>query len=269
MGSPAKRRKLSESSKSSPAASRSLDFFFGKQNVPSRPVNGDQNTEILGEQSKLTDEELARKLQAEWNQEAAGEAKEAPASGAGDNFVETKTVNGGGNRDINGNRVVANDFEEAASFVRTDTLPVQTKGKNTLSLQSTASEEDSITSSIPFDESPLSFHPSQYVSELESHWAAEGGSASYSLLTRCFVLVNGTQSRIKIVDTLVNLLRVIIEGDPTSLLPTVRTTCYFNQIFICAVQIFGSTRDLLRCPSIQLLYRLCHFSVFFIQPLAG
>ncbi|KAK5240405.1 hypothetical protein LTR16_010679, partial [Cryomyces antarcticus] len=30
-----------------------------------------------------------------------------------------------------------------------------------------------------------------------------------------------TQSRIKIVDTLVNLLRVIIEGDPDSLLPAV------------------------------------------------
>jgi DNA ligase-1 len=40
-------------------------------------------------------------------------------------------------------------------------------------------------------------------------------------LTRCFILINSTTSRIKIVDTLVNLLRTIIEGDPSSLLPAV------------------------------------------------
>lgn len=44
---------------------------------------------------------------------------------------------------------------------------------------------------------------------------------SDALLTRCFVLVSGTSSRIKIVDTLVNCLRVIIEADPDSLLPAV------------------------------------------------
>ncbi len=74
---------------------------------------------------------------------------------------------------------------------------------------------------MPFDESPLTFNLAKYVTELQGHWAAEGGDASYAILTRCFVLVNSTQSRIKIVDTLVNLLRVIIEADPNSLLPTV------------------------------------------------
>ena len=47
------------------------------------------------------------------------------------------------------------------------------------------------------------------------------GGATYALLTRCFVLVSGTTSRIKIVDTLVNCLRLLIEGDPDSLLPAV------------------------------------------------
>lgn len=229
MASPAKRRKLTESSKSSPGASRNLDFFFGKQkqNVPSRPANGDQKSDSSGEQTELTDEELARKLQAEWDQEAAGGAT---ASGAGDKSVKLEAADREVTEETNGNVVDTGDLGEAPSDAQTELRPGQMKGKSTLSLQSTGSEEDTITSSIPFDESPLTFVPSKYVPELQSHWAAEGGNASYALLTRCFVLVNGTQSRIKIVDTLVNLLRVIIEGDPTSLLPTVRTHCYFNQI---------------------------------------
>lgn len=224
MPSPAKRRKLNESSKSSPATSRNLDFFFGKQRqiVPSRPTNSDEDIKTSGEQSELTDEELARKLQAEWDQEAAEEAKDAPVSDAGDNCDRDETVNGEDIKDVNGNKVDANDLGESLSEAPIE-APIRKNGKNTLSLQSRSSEEDAITSNIPFDESPLTFPPSKYVSELQSHWAAEGGKASYALLTRCFVLVNGTQSRIKIVDTLVNLLRVIIEGDPSSLLPTVRT----------------------------------------------
>jgi DNA ligase-1 len=57
---------------------------------------------------------------------------------------------------------------------------------------------------------------------LKKQWAQqEGGHITYALLTQGFILINSTQSRIKIVDTLVNLLRTIIEGDPESLLPAV------------------------------------------------
>ena len=222
MGTPAKRRKLDDSSKSSPSAPRNLDFFFGKQQqyLLLRPESSDQNIEASAKHSALTDEELARKLQAEWDQEAAGEVTQTLGTGAGDEAELSETVN----NDMNGNAAQVEALEEASSHVELGTSTIETKGKNTLTLQSAASEEDTITSSVPFDESPLTFNPSQYVSELQSHWAAEGGNASYALLTRCFVLVNSTQSRIKIVDTLVNLLRVIIEGDPTSLLPTVRSS---------------------------------------------
>lgn len=81
--------------------------------------------------------------------------------------------------------------------------------------------EDTVTTSIPLDESPLTFEPGKYVELLKQHWAKEGGDASYALLTTCFVLVSGTTSRIKIVDTLVNCIRILIEGDPDSLLPAV------------------------------------------------
>ncbi|KAF4589281.1 hypothetical protein GQ602_003170 [Ophiocordyceps camponoti-floridani] len=81
--------------------------------------------------------------------------------------------------------------------------------------------EDVVNSSIPLDEPPLNFDPSDYVPRLKECWASEGGNASYGLLTRSFVLVSATTSRIKIVDTLVNCLRLLIEGDPSSLLPAV------------------------------------------------
>ena len=54
------------------------------------------------------------------------------------------------------------------------------------------------------------------------------------------MLVNSTQSRIKIVDTLVNLLRVIIEADPKSLLPTVRKLHYFFLALAYDMQVFAT-----------------------------
>ncbi|PHH86062.1 hypothetical protein CDD83_10801 [Cordyceps sp. RAO-2017] len=110
-----------------------------------------------------------------------------------------------------------------STVVATSKGPKSVSGapKSTLTLQSADMAEDVVTSSIPLDEPPLTFDPLKYVSQLKEHWASEGGNASYALLTRCFVLVSATTSRIKIVDTLVNCLRVLIEGDPSSLLPAV------------------------------------------------
>ena len=200
MESPAKRRKKNDS-KASPLPNRGLDFFFGKQaaNQKKPEVNGtaptggkDATIETSDAGEGLTDEELARKLQEEWAQQ--------------DGQEQASIVN------------TVPDSEPATQ----DKIDGNADGKkNVLGLQSTGSAEDTITLNIPFDQSPLTFDPSQYLPELKKHWAADGGDASYALLTRCFVLVNSTQSRIKIVDTLVNCLRTLIEGDPDSLLPAV------------------------------------------------
>lgn len=221
MGTPSKRRKLNSDTK--PASSRNLDFFFGKQKkdeqgLPSQTLGSASRISPNGaDSSELTDEQLARQLQEEWNREPIGtnESPEEP-------LVE---ANGKLSGDL-GSAVTTPSFtnEEATdNGIPHQPTPKanQTTNKNTLSLQSAGTVEDTVSSNIPFDESPLTFEPSRYVPDLLNHWAAEGGEASYALLTRCFVLVNSTQSRIKIVDTLVNLLRVIIEGDPDSLLPTV------------------------------------------------
>lgn len=177
----------------------------------------------------MTDEQLARKLQAEWDQDIAsnGITNQTPETSGvrGPSSSPDKTGFQLDEGDLNSENRPA--YESAALNSKPQVLREGPKSKTTLSLQAAGSNEDTITSNIPFDESPLTFEPAKYVASLQGLWAAEGGSASYALLTRCFVLVNSTQSRIKIVDTLVNLLRVIIEGDPSSLLPTVRIIYYF------------------------------------------
>ncbi|KIW84970.1 hypothetical protein Z517_00358 [Fonsecaea pedrosoi CBS 271.37] len=223
MESPAKRRKKNDS-KPAEVPSRSLDFFFRKQN---EQQNGGRNgnarredvqiQDLSTSETQLTDEELARRLQEEWAKEDGphesnfreANDRQSPKPAEGHEHKVEEDVK---------------DFVSAALERTPSPQPVpqsNTNKKGVLGLQSTASEEDTITLTIPFDQSPLSFDPSHYVSDLRKHWAGDGGNASYALLTRCFVLVNSTQSRIKIVDTLVNCLRVIIEADPESLLPAV------------------------------------------------
>jgi DNA ligase-1 len=223
MSSPAKRRKKNDYHGSNKPV-RGLDYFFAKQQkeAPNGAVTAakDTSSEVI-EGSKgtdaqiLSDEELARKLHEEWNkQEQDGEATES----SNDLYEDPPKPTPKG-KDVK----QATESENTVSGTPNPDSPilVMPKQKNTLSLQSTAAEEDTVSASIPFDQSPLEFEPSKYIPDLQKHWAVEGGHATYALLTRCFVLVNGTTSRIKIVDTLVNLLRTLIESDPDSLLPAV------------------------------------------------
>lgn len=218
MDSPSKRRKKNDS-KPAQVPHRNLDFFFRKKSSLSPDaLDGDslgQDVQVDQDQSTLTDEELARKLQAEWEREDRQnlniEAGTDTASTA-DNIVGEPHK---ADED-------AEDFVAEALQPSNDPKPHQNGNKTSfLSLQSTTSDDDAITLTIPFDESPLVFTPEKYIPDLKRQWGSEGGGAFYALLTRCFVLVNSTQSRIKIVDTLVNCLRVLIQADPESLLPAV------------------------------------------------
>jgi DNA ligase-1 len=232
MSSPAKKRKTNKH-ESPDKPVRGLDFFFAKQKEAAKvkaatsPLHVEQVEELpdvgVVDSEALTDEQLARKLQEEWDREARGEASEATLSGSPSKSIKEQSP------------LVRNTVEETeehqkelgedknATTINT-VLSFGGQAKNTLSLQSAATDEDVITSNIPFDESPLTFNPSKFIPDLQKHWSTDGGRASYALLTRCFVLVNATTSRIKIVDTLVNMLRTIIEGDPESLLPAVNIT---------------------------------------------
>ncbi|KAK2677523.1 DNA ligase, ATP-dependent, C-terminal [Fusarium oxysporum f. sp. vasinfectum] len=223
MPSPTKKRKLNNGTKSSTPA-RGLEYFFSKQKQNDTDSSKNPKTEENAEgtssdaTTELTDEELARKLQAEWDQEVANTPQ---------NTLQAQTLE----LPSKHNESVSRDESPSPAGPKPKppvTLPTAlnkpgtlTSTKPTLSLQAAGMAEDTTTTSIPLDESPLTFDPSEYLDQLKEHWASEGGNASYALLTRCFILINGTTSRIKIVDTLVNCLRVLIEGDPTSLLPAV------------------------------------------------
>lgn len=197
MSSPTKKRKRNGPDPPSQQTRSIESFFKGQATKQAEKVEKTLDTVPGDTDHTASDEALARKLQAQWGQEdhPIAPAPEAPSC------APTTTP------------PMPND---------PDLKPAgKAQKKNTLSLQSSSGTEDTISLLVPFDQSPLTFDSTKYAEELRMHWAAEGGDASYALLTRAFILANSTTSRIKIVDTLVNFLRVLIEGDPASVLPAV------------------------------------------------
>jgi DNA ligase-1 len=221
MSAPSKRRKKNDGQ---PA--RGLDYFFGKQAQAKQqpkeepkldaPEADTKNDEL--DHDVLSDEALARKLQAEWDEQ--DRASQAPASSPPEPPATIEAAS-----------ALPEHIKQELEIKEETPVPVSAPvamnpfaglgKKNTLSLQSATADDDTTTYDIPFDQSPLTFDPQKYIPELKKQWVTDNGHATYALLTHCFVMVNSTASRIKIVDTLVNTLRVIIEGDPQSLLPAV------------------------------------------------
>ena len=236
MSTPTKRRKT-DAYRGSQQPVGSIDFFFKKardsnDNASTRKSAGHdpQSTGHLeiDEQVKtetrklLTDEELARKLQEEWDN-AGGLGVGTPNTDPADSFLRTIPNESEGSKPSpSGDVALTPGNSKECSRQSNHTSNVASISQTrTLSLQSTTQTEDTISSTVPFDENPLTFDPQKYLPELQRYWSTLDGQASYGILIRCFVLVNSTQSRIKIVDTLVNFLRTIIEGNPDSLLPAV------------------------------------------------
>ena len=262
MPSPAKKRKLNaENAKS--GQSRGLEYFFSKQReVASPAVNDRESTEKKedgedvntgghedvtanplpggGDSSAgaaMTDEEFARKLQTEWDEELRQEQQQQQQKQDSPAQIEATTIGESVPTADDGTPRLDYPAKTAQPLLNADSpgssmpSPLSVPGlTNTLSLQSVTTADDLVAATIPLDESPLTFDTANYISLLKKQWqgnppgtglgSADSG-ATYSLLTRCFVLVNATQSRIKIVDTLVNCLRLLIEADPASLLPAV------------------------------------------------
>lgn len=249
MGTPSKRRKKNEHQSSNQPV-RSLDFFFGKQQATQKEQAAQTNgagvstTDTANDGSAqggveserpLTDEEYALKLQAEFDEQdrllaanntegaRANDEEENPSKGEGteNNHDRSPVVDDGVEEEVKDEHPPAEDIKTTSSITPTINPFAAFGKKNTLSLQTATAEEDTISYTVPFDESPMTFDPQKYLPDLQKQWAPEGGRITYAMLTQGFILINSTQSRIKIVDTLVNLLRTIIEGDPQSLLPAV------------------------------------------------
>ena len=225
MSSPSKRRKKNDGT-GQPV--RKLEHFFAKQaaNAAKKDVTapaaiGDGGGVVNN--APMTDEEFARKLQDEWDRE---EREQREREREREDQAQAQTVNLPSSDELYKDPGLPAQSENKKSAEVSNPLPdkqekIEAPKQHSLSLQSTAAEEDIITANIPFDQSPLEFEPSKYIPDLQKHWVTDGGHATYALLTRCFILINSTASRIKIVDTLVNLLRTIIESDAASLLPAV------------------------------------------------
>ncbi|KAL2020310.1 hypothetical protein VTK56DRAFT_8538 [Thermocarpiscus australiensis] len=214
MSSPAKKRKLNSNAKQNSVQARGLEYFFAKQREnDSSSARSSVDRAVQQEQPKeqMTDEEYARKLQAEWD----AEVREASNHSATQTEADEEAVSRA--RRLEGESARTGQRSQSPAPIPSVQL---SNPKHTLTLSSTAAAEDP-ASFIPLDESPLTFDPAKYIPQLRESWDADGGDASYAFLARCFVLVNGTQSRIKIVDTLVNCIRLLIEADPSSLLPAV------------------------------------------------
>ena len=242
MSTPTKRRKINNY-KSSPKTIGSIEYFFGKHKDDPISNNRDEHApcetvENVASQDEsktakkpqtLTDEQYARKLQIEWDEQdkahngQANETDEKGVEGQDADRHDRKGPTIGSGAAWPSLMIPAGIATAEKGNVQVQEPHSNSVGgkKDTLSLQSTASAGSTVVSIVPFDDNPLIFDPSKYILELRDQWAELGGDASYGILTRCFILVNSTQSRIKIVDTLVNFLRILIEGDPDSLLPAV------------------------------------------------
>ncbi|KAA8897075.1 hypothetical protein FN846DRAFT_783453 [Sphaerosporella brunnea] len=228
MGSPAKKRK--KNPPGAPYKGKTLDHFFGKKAtqkeataaaVPTLAIKADARADGHG----LTDEEYARKLAKEWGEEDQILGAEPENSMAGSkrrrsDSVDIESVAAESNAQytkISGTPEQKIEVLEASS----STVPVSPSKKQ---MEISVQAEDEILKTIealPLDKDPMAFNPGDY-RNLGENWPA--GKATYGLLTRAFILVDGTRSRITIVDTLVNLLRIMIELDPASLLPAVWLT---------------------------------------------
>ena len=227
MSTPNKRRKT-DAYKSPQKAVGSLDFFFKKsQNangkVPNSAVDEPTSTKKTinsEDETPLTDEAFARQLQAQWDREEDSLdtlPRQKHADTPSSKVIEQNDGSVEGEKEL---KPAINNHEPDEQTQKA-TIFNASEQKTTLALQSTAQSEDTVSSTVPFDENPLTFNPQKYFPNLQHYWATLGGQSSYGILIRCFTLVNSTQSRIKIVDTLVNFLRTIIEGDPQSLLSAV------------------------------------------------
>ncbi|KAI5806220.1 hypothetical protein EDC01DRAFT_139433 [Geopyxis carbonaria] len=226
MPSPSKRRK--KSNQALPKG-KTLDFFFSKTSESKSPTPAlEPSTD-----DALTDEQYARKLAEEWAKEdrthrvsdghengSLNLKRRRSSSQEHEDHEFSARVQMKNQSDEQSHEDTPGDKASNMQFVQLNTETPPAPRKPEISIQAEQEIEKTIDS-IPFDTNPLEFDPDVYENLIEN-WPE--GRATYGLLTRAFVLVNATRSRIKIVDTLVNFLRTLIRLDPESLLAAVWLT---------------------------------------------
>ncbi|PWN54495.1 ATP-dependent DNA ligase [Violaceomyces palustris] len=152
------------------------------------------------------DEEMARHLEKEWSEENIGDSLGTPSDG---DLAHPKNVGGRSN--------VASRTQDADGISHVSSVPTNNSMVD-------LDDMDASIEAIPFSQDVLAFDPSCIDT---SSWPRANGkekdrpTSPYALLTRAFVLVSATRSRLAITTILTNLLRVVRMHDPENLLACV------------------------------------------------
>lgn len=241
MSTPTKKRKITSSTAKKETNPKGILYFFNKQTNSNAGIYEDGKDKTV-----QTDEELARELQERWNKE---DNRVGTSTGDGKDYeivsaalpVKRKAEELDGIPDgIDGTDGISNEdpkdsknsknSKDSKESKESKTQPEQETSKqgsvidlkpplrNPFDLSSVATTTDvaSEINTIPFDLDPFAFDPTSYLQLPKP--------TPYALLAHAFTLVNSTRSRIKISDTLTNLLRVLILHDSSALLPAVWLT---------------------------------------------
>jgi DNA ligase 1 len=237
--SPAKKRKTE-----STPVKHGIDFFFKKKDQrQQQPTHSNGGEGLLFEDSdgqgefeaqrrkqEEEDERLARELQSlEGQQQVDDEefarrlAKDYEVADARVDGIKEESEIQDPEEDLYGDT----PMKKPPPDIKTEDAPTYANSSKPIpQIKLTLNDSSSTTSleeiyAIPLDKDPLEFNPA-IDARCASTWSSQ--NTPYSFLTHAFIFINSTRSRLKIVDYLVNALRVVTHHDPTSLLPLVWLT---------------------------------------------
>ncbi|KAK9313004.1 hypothetical protein V1524DRAFT_437565 [Lipomyces starkeyi] len=195
---------------SSPGSKRTLDFFFANRSLNNSPVDRKPSQQKAENGNEIADEELARKLQAQFDAEyhelnqnnTARQLVQDPEhttifDNAGVSNFETDTL-----------KVSESDISVAETVDCGVRPPPPAKED---ALNPTAAIYGSIAT-IDFTVGPPEFDPIEHLTALKKLIPAP-----YLLLTHLFTQVDATRSRIKIINGLTNFIRLLMLLDKSAI----------------------------------------------------
>ncbi|KAK9483242.1 hypothetical protein V1527DRAFT_445857 [Lipomyces starkeyi] len=192
---------------SSPGSKRTLDFFFANRSLNNSPVDRKLSQQKAENGNEIADEELARKLQAQFDAEYHELDQNHTARQLVQDLVqdpEHTTIfdnTGVSNSEADTLKVSESDISVAETVDCGVRPPSPTKE---VALNPTAAIYGSIAT-IDFTVSPPEFDPIEHLTALKRLIPAP-----YLLLTHLFTQVDATRSRIKIINGLTNFIRLLI-----------------------------------------------------------
>ncbi|KAK0564073.1 hypothetical protein OC861_004483 [Tilletia horrida] len=234
--SSSKKQKVKEGPKQ-----QSITSFFTSPNSKSAPSRSSKESipavepELIQDDDDDDDEKLARRLQAEWDQEIRGQGNPTQSSTSGSK-PSTRPVFSSpsssssklhGPSDTN-NISTTMDAREAAKLSQPSTRPPHLAAPSLKVAEIDLDALDAAIEAVALADDIFTFDPYSIDTSVWPHSVPNpkqpGPSkpmTPYALLTHAFVLVSSTKSRITITTVLTNLLRVLRVHDPEAMLPTV------------------------------------------------